>query len=111
LGMDPSQDQGLSSHWCPTRPSSASYTAGAMCRSMCTLWLVVCSLEYLEGRLIDIVLLPMGLQTSSAPLVLSLTPPLGTPCRFYIMIIKMRNSLNIFWYILYYICKIDRRIL
>jgi hypothetical protein len=32
------------------------------------------------GLVVDIVVLPMGLQTPSAPLVLSLTPPLGTPC-------------------------------
>ena len=32
---------GLSSHWCPTRPSSATYAAGAMGPSMCTFWLVV----------------------------------------------------------------------
>jgi hypothetical protein len=31
-------------------------------------------------RLVDIVVLPTGLQTSSAPSVLSLTPPLGTLC-------------------------------
>jgi hypothetical protein len=30
--------------------------------------------------LVDIVVLPMGLQISSAPSVLSLTPPLGSPC-------------------------------
>ena len=30
--------------------------------------------------MIDIVVLPMGLQSPSAPSVLSLTPPLGTPC-------------------------------
>ena len=30
--------------------------------------------------MVDIVVLPMGLQTPSAPSVLSLTPPLGTPC-------------------------------
>ena len=30
--------------------------------------------------LIDVVVLPMGLQTLSAPSVLSLTPPLGTQC-------------------------------
>jgi hypothetical protein len=29
---------------------------------------------------VDIVVLPMGLQTPSAPSVLSLTPSLGTPC-------------------------------
>jgi hypothetical protein len=30
--------------------------------------------------LVDSVVLPMGMQTASAPLVLSLIPPLGTPC-------------------------------
>jgi hypothetical protein len=30
--------------------------------------------------LVDIIMLPMGLQTSSAPSILSLTPLLGTPC-------------------------------
>jgi hypothetical protein len=30
--------KGLSSHWCPTSPSSATYAAGAMGSSMCTLW-------------------------------------------------------------------------
>jgi hypothetical protein len=33
--------KGLSSHWCLTRPSSATYAAGAMGPSICTLWLVV----------------------------------------------------------------------
>ena len=33
--------KGLSSHWCPTRPPSAIYAAGAMGPSMCNLWLVV----------------------------------------------------------------------
>ena len=33
--------KGLFSHWFPTRPSSAPYTAGAMGPSMCTPWLVV----------------------------------------------------------------------
>jgi hypothetical protein len=32
--------KGLSSHWCNTRPYSATYVAGAMGLSMCTLWLV-----------------------------------------------------------------------
>jgi hypothetical protein len=31
----------LSSHWCLTRPSYATYAAGAMGPSICTLWLVV----------------------------------------------------------------------
>jgi hypothetical protein len=32
------------------------------------------------GWLVDILVLPMGLQTLSAPSVLSLIPPLGSPC-------------------------------
>ena len=35
----------LSSHWCSTRPSSATYVAGVMGPSMYTLWLVVWSLR------------------------------------------------------------------
>ena len=38
----PHRTKGLSSHWWPAdRPSSATYEAGAMGPSMCTLWLVV----------------------------------------------------------------------
>jgi hypothetical protein len=33
--------KGLSSHWCMTRPSSATYAAGAMGPSMWTPWLVL----------------------------------------------------------------------
>jgi hypothetical protein len=33
--------KGVSSHWCQTRPSSATYAAWTMGSSMCTLWLVV----------------------------------------------------------------------
>jgi hypothetical protein len=43
--------KGFSSHWCQTMPSSATYAAGAMGPSMCTLWLVVWSL----GALRDLV--------------------------------------------------------
>jgi hypothetical protein len=35
------RNKGLLSHWCPIRPSSASYAGGAMGHTMCTLWLVV----------------------------------------------------------------------
>jgi hypothetical protein len=38
----------FSSHWCPTRPFSATYMARAMGTSMCTPWLMVWSLEALE---------------------------------------------------------------
>ena len=41
--------KGLSFHRCQTRPSSATYAAGAMGCSMCTLWLVVLSLKALGG--------------------------------------------------------------
>jgi len=62
-------------------PFSAIYVAGAMGPSMCTLvgGLVPGSSEG-SGWLIDIVVLPMGLQTLSDNAVLSLTPPLGSQC-------------------------------
>jgi hypothetical protein len=41
--------KGLSSLWCTTRPSSATYVTGAMGHSMCTPWLVVYSPGALEG--------------------------------------------------------------
>jgi hypothetical protein len=65
----------LSFHWCLTRPSSATYAAGA-----CVLlgwWLS--PWQFCGVWLVDIAVLPTGLQTPSTPLVLSLTPPLGTP--------------------------------
>jgi hypothetical protein len=75
---------GLSSHWCPTRLSSATYMAGAMGPSMCTphVYSLVGGLvpgSSGEVWLVDIVVLPMGLQTPSAPSLLLLTPPLGSP--------------------------------
>jgi hypothetical protein len=39
--IEPSQDQGLSSHWWPRKLSSATYAAGALSLSMCTFWLVI----------------------------------------------------------------------
>ena len=41
--------KGLSSHWCPTRPSSATHATGARGPSFCTLWVVIKSLGGLEG--------------------------------------------------------------
>jgi hypothetical protein len=70
----------LSSHWCPTRPFSATYAAGAMSPSMRTLWLVVQSLGALGDLEGWYFVLPMGLQTPSAPSVHFLSTPLGTPC-------------------------------
>jgi hypothetical protein len=73
--------KGLSSHWCPTRPSVATYVAGAMGPSH--VYSLVGGL--VSGSpwvwLIDIVVLPMGLQTPSAPSVLPLIPPLGIPAQ------------------------------
>jgi len=40
-GSSLGRTKGFSSHWCPTRPASATYAAGAMGLSMCTLWMVV----------------------------------------------------------------------
>jgi hypothetical protein len=54
---------GLSSHWWPTRPSSATYAARDT--SFGRYWLV------------HIVVPPIGLQIPLAPWVLSLAPPLG----------------------------------
>jgi len=36
--------KGFSFHWCPTRPSFATYAAGALSQSMYSLWVVVLSL-------------------------------------------------------------------
>jgi hypothetical protein len=58
--------------------SSATYAAGAMGPSMCTIWRW--SIGSLGVWLLDIIVLPIGFQTPSAPLVFSLTPPFGTPC-------------------------------
>ena len=60
--IQPSQDQGLlSSHWCLTSPSSATYAAGAIGSSMSTLWLVVWVMCVWGFWLVDV--LPMGLPT------------------------------------------------
>jgi hypothetical protein len=47
---------------------------------MCTLGLWLSPWELWGFWWVDIVVLPMGLQSPSTPLVLSLTPLLGTPC-------------------------------
>jgi hypothetical protein len=41
--------KGLSSPWCPTRPSSATYAAEAVGHFMCTLWLDIWSLGAIGG--------------------------------------------------------------
>jgi hypothetical protein len=75
-GIKSSQDQGP---FLLLMLSSATYAAGAMVPP-CVLfdwWFI--PWELLEICLVDIVL-PMELQTPSAPAVLFLTPPLRTPC-------------------------------
>jgi hypothetical protein len=68
--------KGLSSHWCPTRlhmrlePWVPPFVLFGWWFSLWELWSI---------WLVAIVVLPMRLQTPSAPSVLSLTPPLGTP--------------------------------
>ena len=57
---------GLSFHWWPTRPTSATYAARDT--SLGGYWIV------------HIVVPPIGLQTPLAPWELSLTPPLGALC-------------------------------
>jgi hypothetical protein len=62
------------SHWCMTRPSSATYAAGAIC----TPWLMAYFLGALRGLVGWYCCSPVGLQSSSTPLILSLTPLMGT---------------------------------
>jgi hypothetical protein len=52
--------KGCSFHLCPTRPSSATYAAGAMGPSMCTIWLVVQSPRAPRGFGWLTLLLPHG---------------------------------------------------
>ena len=71
--IDPSQDLLLP---LMPRPSSATYKAGAMGMYVFFGWWF----SSWELWLVDIFVLPMGLQTPSALSVLSLPPPLGTLC-------------------------------
>ena len=80
--------KGLSSHWCPTKPSSATYTAGDMGPSMCIVWWFS-PWDFWRVWLVNIVALPMGLKTSSAASVLSLTPPLGTLCSVQLLAVSI----------------------
>ena len=78
-GIELPQDQEPSSCWCQIRENSATYASWALGSSMCTLWLVVSPRELWGVWLIDIVVLPIGLQTPSAPSVLPLTSLIGSP--------------------------------
>ena len=64
----------LSSHWCPTMPSSATYVARVMGHSMCILWLMVRSPGAPGVWPVDTIAPSKGLQTPSAPSVPSTTP-------------------------------------
>ena len=70
--------KGLPSYWCQIRLSSATYVFSVMDPSMYTFWWF--SLwELWMVQFVDIVL-PIGLQFPSAPSVLLLALPLGSPC-------------------------------
>ena len=70
----------LPSHWCHIRWSSDTYLAEPL-NCPCILFVWWFSLWELWGVwLVDIVVLPMGLQTPSSPSVLPLTPSLRSQC-------------------------------
>jgi len=68
--------KGLSSYWCLSRPSSATYVAGAVAHSL--VGGLVPGSNKASGCLILLLCLWSG-KTPSAPSVLFLTPPLGSP--------------------------------
>jgi hypothetical protein len=83
--------KGLSSHWCPTRQSSATYVAGPWVLPSVLFGWWFSSWELWGIWLVDIVL-PMGLQTPSAPSDLSLTPSLGTLCSVQWLVVSIHNK-------------------
>jgi hypothetical protein len=68
--------KGLPSQWCQIRQSYATYLAGAMGTTCVLFGWWFSSWELWRVWLVDIAVLPMRLQTPSAPTVLALTPPL-----------------------------------
>jgi hypothetical protein len=76
-GIESSQDQGQLLSSMPNK-AILCYICGWSHGSLFGWWFSLC--ELWGFWLVDIAFLPMGLQTSSAPSLLSLTPPLGTPC-------------------------------
>jgi hypothetical protein len=78
-GIEPSQDQGF---LLPLMTNKAILCyINIWSHGSIHVYFLVCDLDPGSSRglcLVDIVLFPMGLQTPSAPSVLSLTPPLGT---------------------------------
>lgn len=77
--LNPIRPKGCSSHWCPTRPSPATYAAGAMGPSMCILWLVVQSPGAPRGLTSWHSCSPNLAATPSVPSVHSQTPALQNP--------------------------------
>ena len=75
---NPHRSKGYSFHWGTTRPTSTMHVAWAMSPYMCTLWLVVQSLETLGVWPVDTVASPKGLQPISALSVPSTTSLSGT---------------------------------
>jgi hypothetical protein len=71
---------GLLSQWCQMRPSSATYPAGAMGTPCVLFGWWFSSWELWRVWLVDIVVLPMRLQTPSASIFLALTSSWGFPC-------------------------------
>jgi hypothetical protein len=72
--------KGLSSHWCTTRPSSATYVAGAMVSPSVLFGWWSSPWDLWEVWFVHIVVPPMGLQTPLPPWILSLVPPVLTLC-------------------------------
>ena len=69
--------KGFPFHWCQTRSSSPTHLSGAMDPSLYTPWLWPSPWEHWVVQPADVVLL-MGLQLPSAPLVLLPAPPPGS---------------------------------
>jgi hypothetical protein len=111
-GIEPSQGQGpfLSSHWCPTRPSSATYVVEVL-SPPCVLFGCWFSPWELWGYWLGhIVVLLMGLQTPSAPWVLSLATPLGTLCSVQWLAYFLLNYVYIYVLIETCECRHPRRL-
>ena len=72
------RNKDLSWSWCQAELSCTTYPAGPMSPSMSIFGWWFSPWELWGFWMVDIVILPMVLQTPSAPSVLNLTPPLGS---------------------------------
>ena len=84
--------KGLHFQSCLIRQSSATCAAGAE-GTPCVFfgwWFIPWELWERGAWLIDIVVLPMRLQTPSAPIIIDLTSPLGFPCSVQYLAVHMR---------------------